>query len=82
MTQTTERKLFSDPRWFRLEFELPGLGHVTNLTGIVKNADTEEELDAIDVEFRFGGARVHRIPGVGRAEITDPGKHCRIPHYS
>jgi hypothetical protein len=48
-----ERKLFSDPRWSRLEFELPGLGHVTNLTGIVKNADTQEDLDVIGVEFRF-----------------------------
>lgn len=37
----------------RLEFELPGLGHITNLTGIVKNADLREGSEMIGIEFRF-----------------------------
>jgi c-di-GMP-binding flagellar brake protein YcgR len=47
------------PTWLRpgttvhLEFELPGLGHITNLTGIVKNADVRHGGDTIGIEFRF-----------------------------
>lgn len=47
------------PSWMRagssvhLEFELPGLGHVTNLTGMVKSIDKEEEGNLIGVEFQF-----------------------------
>ncbi|OQW35780.1 MAG: hypothetical protein A4E19_16150 [Nitrospira sp. SG-bin1] len=37
----------------RLEFELPGLGHITNLTGMVKNADTRDGSEMIGLEFRF-----------------------------
>ncbi|MCS6896378.1 MAG: flagellar brake protein [Nitrospira sp.] len=46
------------PPWIRvgssihLEFELPGLGHVTNLTGLVKSI-TKEEGNLIGVEFQF-----------------------------
>ncbi len=47
------------PTWLRsgatvrLEFELPGLGHITNLTGVVKNTDTRQAEDSIGIEFRF-----------------------------
>lgn len=47
------------PAWLRsgatvrLEFELPGLGHVTNLTGIVKNAEMRDGSEMIGIEFRF-----------------------------
>lgn len=37
----------------RLEFELPGLGHVTNLTGIVKNLEGRETVDIVGIEFQF-----------------------------
>jgi hypothetical protein len=37
----------------RLEFELPGLGHITNLTGLVKNADVRHGSETIGIEFRF-----------------------------
>lgn len=37
----------------RLEFELLGLGHVTNLRGVVKNADTRDGGEMIGIEFRF-----------------------------
>lgn len=37
----------------RLEFELPGLGHITNLTGVVKNADMRDGSEMIGLEFRF-----------------------------
>jgi hypothetical protein len=47
------------PTWLRpgvtvrMEFELPGLGHITNLTGIVKNADGRDGNEIIGIEFRF-----------------------------
>ena len=47
------------PAWLRsratvrLEFELPGLGHITNLTGIVKNIDMRDGNEMIGIEFRF-----------------------------
>ncbi|MCP9473512.1 MAG: flagellar brake protein [Nitrospira sp.] len=47
------------PSWVRigssihLEFELPGVGHVTNLTGMVKSIDKAEEGNVIGVEFQF-----------------------------
>ena len=47
------------PAWLRsraavrLEFELPGLGHITNLTGIVKNIDIRDGNEMIGIEFRF-----------------------------
>jgi c-di-GMP-binding flagellar brake protein YcgR len=37
----------------RLEFELPGLGRVTNLTGIVKNADAKDDHCLAGFEFQF-----------------------------
>jgi c-di-GMP-binding flagellar brake protein YcgR len=47
------------PAWLRpgatvrLEFELPGLGHITNLTGVVKNADVRDGSEMVGIEFRF-----------------------------
>lgn len=47
------------PAWLRsgatvrLEFELPGLGHITNLSGIVKNVDMQNGSEMIGIEFRF-----------------------------
>lgn len=37
----------------RLEFELPGLGHITNLMGIVKSADRQHGGDIVGIEFQF-----------------------------
>lgn len=37
----------------RMEFELAGLGHVTNLTGIVKSADIHDKACTIGIQFRF-----------------------------
>ncbi|MFO0707407.1 MAG: flagellar brake protein [Nitrospira sp.] len=37
----------------RLEFELAGLGHVTNLTGIVKSAEANQKSIIAGVEFCF-----------------------------
>lgn len=51
--------LAKTPSWVRpgaavrLEFELQGLGHVTNLTGIVKNSEERDSADIIGVEFQF-----------------------------
>lgn len=47
------------PAWLRagstvrLEFELPGLGHITNLTGVVKSVDVRNGSESIGLEFRF-----------------------------
>ena len=47
------------PMWLRpgttvhMEFELPGLGHITNLAGSVKNTDTRGGEDLIGIEFQF-----------------------------
>ena len=37
----------------RMEFELAGLGHVTNLTGVVKSADRQQAGSLLGLEFRF-----------------------------
>ncbi|MEC4889507.1 MAG: flagellar brake protein [Nitrospira sp.] len=37
----------------RMAFELAGLGHVTNLTGIVKSADFHDSTCLVGIEFRF-----------------------------
>ncbi len=47
------------PVWLRpgatihLEFELPSLGHVTNLAGVVKNTEGGDDANVIGVEFQF-----------------------------
>jgi c-di-GMP-binding flagellar brake protein YcgR len=47
------------PAWLRsgstvrLEFELPGLGHITNLTGVVKSVEVGHGSEGIGIEFRF-----------------------------
>lgn len=52
--------LTKTPSWlrtgsaFHLEFELPGLGHITSLHCVVKNVKKGEGGDIIGVEFNFG----------------------------
>lgn len=47
------------PAWLRagtklrMEFELAGLGHVTNLTGLVKSAEAAQGSCTLGIEFRF-----------------------------
>lgn len=47
------------PAWIRpgvtihLEFELPGIGHVTNLAAVVKNTEIGDGANIIGVEFQF-----------------------------
>lgn len=47
------------PAWLRagttlrMEFELAGLGHVTNLTGLVKSAEAAEGTWTLGIAFRF-----------------------------
>ena len=47
------------PAWLRagtklrMEFELAGLGHVTNLTGLVKSAEATQGTWTLGIEFRF-----------------------------
>jgi c-di-GMP-binding flagellar brake protein YcgR len=49
----------------RLEFELPGLGHVTNLTAIVKNADAQADHHLIGFELQFDGMEYIEYRGWG-----------------
>ncbi len=49
----------------RLEFELPGLGHVTNLTGMVKNSESQNDADIIGIEFQFDGLEFIEYRGWG-----------------
>lgn len=59
------------PSWLRpgatirLEFELPGLGHVTNLTGLVKNREERDGAEVVGVEFRFDGTEYIEYRGWG-----------------
>jgi c-di-GMP-binding flagellar brake protein YcgR len=63
--------LVKTPSWIRpgstlrMEFELPGLGHVTNLTGVVKNAEGRNGADTIGVEFQFDGLEFIEYRGGG-----------------
>lgn len=61
------------PAWLRsratvhLEFELPGLGHITNLTGVVKNIDMGDGNEMIGIEFRFNKLEYIEYRGWGRS---------------
>jgi c-di-GMP-binding flagellar brake protein YcgR len=63
--------LANTPSWIkpggalRLEFELPGLGHVTNLTGVVKNSESCEGSDVVGIEFQFDGLEFIEYRGWG-----------------
>jgi len=48
-----------------LEFELIGIGHVTNLTGVIKNVAEHEHTIAIGIEFRFDGKEYIEYRGWG-----------------
>ena len=51
--------LMRRPAWLRtvatirLEFELSGLGHITNLTGVIKNVEMRDGNELVGIEFRF-----------------------------
>lgn len=59
------------PDWLRLgstvqlEFELPGLGHITNLTGVVKNTDEQYDGDIIGIQFQFDALEYIEYRGWG-----------------
>ncbi|MDF0666439.1 MAG: flagellar brake protein [Nitrospira sp.] len=59
----------------RLEFELPGLGHITNLTGVVKNADMREGSEMIGIEFRFNELEYIEYRGWG-GSVRQAVEHC------
>lgn len=48
-----------------LEFELIGIGHVSNLTGVIKNVAEHESTQSIGVEFRFDGKEYIEYRGWG-----------------
>ena len=48
-----------------LEFELIGIGHVSNLTGVIKNVADHENAKSVGIEFRFGGKEYIEYRGWG-----------------
>jgi hypothetical protein len=48
-----------------LEFELIGIGHVSDLTGVIKNVAEHESAKSIGVEFRFNGKECIEYRGWG-----------------
>jgi c-di-GMP-binding flagellar brake protein YcgR len=49
----------------RMEFELPGLGHVTNLTAVVKNRDARDGTQLVGLAFQFDGMEYIEYRGWG-----------------
>jgi hypothetical protein len=49
----------------RLEFELIGLGHVTNLLGVVKNVAVDASTTMLGVEFQFDNMEYIEFRGWG-----------------
>jgi c-di-GMP-binding flagellar brake protein YcgR len=49
----------------QLEFELIGVGHVSNLTGVIRNVAEHEKTKSIGIEFRFGGKEYIEYRGWG-----------------
>jgi hypothetical protein len=49
----------------QLEFELIGIGHVSNLTGVIKNVAEHESTKSIGVEFCFDGKECIEYRGWG-----------------
>ncbi len=74
------------PAWLRsgatvrLEFELPGLGHVTNLTGIVKNVDTRDGNEMLGIEFRFNELEYMEYRGWG-GSVRQAIEQCVFQRY-
>lgn len=48
-----------------LEFELIGIGHVSNLTGVIKNVAEQGNTTSIGIEFRFDGKACIEYRGWG-----------------
>lgn len=73
--------LVKRPAWLcpgstvRLEFELPGLGHITNLTGVVKNSDVRYGSEMIGIEFRFNELEYIEYRGWG-GSVRNAIEHC------
>ena len=66
------RVVFQQPRphllqgsTVHLEFELIGIGHVSNLTGVIKNVAEHESTKSIGIEFRFDGKECIEYRGWG-----------------
>jgi len=74
------------PAWLRsratvrLEFELPGLGHITNLTGIVKNIDMRDGNEMIGIEFRFNKLEYIEYRGWG-GSVRQAVEQCISQRY-
>jgi hypothetical protein len=78
--------LMQRPTWLRpgatvrMEFELPGLGHITNLTGIVKNIDMREGSEMIGIEFRFNKLEYIEYRGWG-GSVRQAVEQCISQRY-
>lgn len=78
--------LVRKPSWLRLgttvrmEFELPGLGHITNLTGVVKNIDMRHGNGMIGIEFRFNKLEYIEYRGWG-GSVRQAVEQCVCRRY-
>jgi hypothetical protein len=59
----------------RLEFELIGLGHVTNLLGVVKNVAVDGSTTSLGVEFQFDHMEYIEFRGWG-GTVQRAIEHC------
>lgn len=50
----------------RLEFELPGIGRIANLTGVVKNRDSRSSRTHVGLEFQFQQMEFIELRGWGK----------------
>ncbi|HEU4685413.1 MAG TPA: flagellar brake protein [Nitrospira sp.] len=51
--------------WLKVEFSLPGIGRIINLSGIVKNLQEEAETYLLGIEFRFNEMEYIEFRGWG-----------------
>ncbi len=61
----------------RLEFDLPGIGHVSNLAGVVKNLTLYQNRLHVGIEFLFNRAEYIEYRGWG-ASVRQAIKHCVV----
>lgn len=59
----------------RMEFDLPGIGHVSNLAGIVKNVTPHQDQLEVGIEFLFNRAEYIEYRGWG-GSVRQAIEHC------
>ncbi len=80
--------LVQRPAWIRpgarlrMEFSLPGLGHVTNLAGTVKTVECQDGTEVVGVQFHFNETEFIEYRGWG-GSVQQAIEQCvmqKLPH--